>query len=195
MGTWVTGKPGSRELGAWRAGEVRGNDECRLGADVHWTGVGASCHKRHRVSPRCHGRAGDEAGDWAGANRVRAESPRKALLLRSRWNAKVNVASSSTYRRCIGSALSLPSKSARVCVRQRNGLRGGERCFPVCSSPYGLSSHDGPDRRDKDVRLYISSTSPQRSSIFVFYHDHLLSTLLSLVRDVRPYVRAVQRNY
>lgn len=65
----------------------------------------------------------------------------------------------------------------------------------MCSSPYGLSSHDGPDRRDKDVRLYISSTSPQRSSIFVFYHDHLLSTLLSLVRDVRPYVRAVQRNY
>lgn len=99
-----------------------------------------------------------------------------------------------TRRVLIGAALGLlchlPSESARVCVRQRNGLRGGERSFPVCSSRYGRSSHDGPDRRDKDVRLYISSTSPQRSSIFVFYHDHLLSTLLCLVRNVRALVRA-----
>ena len=96
----------------------------------------------------------------------------------------------------ISAALALlchsPSESARVCVRQRNGLRGGERSFPVSSSRYGRSSHDGPDRRDKDVRLYISSTSPQRSSIFVSYHDHLLPTLICLVRNVRAHVRAEQ---
>ena len=62
----------------------------------------------------------------------------------------------------ISAALALlchsPSESARVCVRQRNGLRGGERSFPVSSSRYGRSSHDGPDRRDKDVspKDYIS---------------------------------------